>query len=515
MLRTAGLSALFALSACSGPAGTDLNGVVEAYLKALGGRETLEGIESVHTLDSLSMAGLSGVSEAWWIREPFMGRVRVSLGPVEQNMLFMGDSVWSLDRNGNLTPAGRDGLSQLESARATVFNTAFLRNEGLEYLGDSLVSGERVSLVLLELDTPVVYCFSQESGLPVALITTAMGVTMVQYPGGFTVIDGVTTALSTRDVLPEMGMESTSRNILTEFNTAELFHDSIFSLIPGAPDWELTLSGTPVPFQLHGGHIYMNARVNGREALAVLDSGAGATLLDSTFARELGLLPEGAFRAQGLGGTQQFSFAPVDSYEVAGAILSGQMLAVLPIRDAFLPATGRSIDMILGYDFLSRFIAEIDYPAGTLTLHRPGGYSPPPCAIRVEGELTLSLISFEAVIEDSIPATLLLDTGAGGTLHLTGTFLEGRGGTLAERPFREAQVEAVGGGGTVRLFPVESLTIAGVTIPCGEASVFDDSGPLSRYDGILGSGILSRYTLVLDYSMPGFLLIPSGDDAIR
>jgi len=142
-------------------------------------------------------------------------------------------------------------------------------------------------------------------------------------------------------------------------------------------------------------------------------------------------------------------------------------------------------------------------------------YTPPPGALRVQGELSMSLISFEAVIEDSIPVTLLLDTGAGGSLHLTRTFMESRGGELTERPYRESRVEAVGGSGTVRLLQVESLTLAGATIPCGEASVFDDTGPLSRYDGILGSGILSRYTLVLDYSMPGFHLITHGSNPVR
>ncbi|MCK7489122.1 MAG: hypothetical protein MZU79_01900 [Anaerotruncus sp.] len=62
---------------------------------------------------------------------------------------------------------------------------------------------------------------------------------------------------------------------------------------------------------------------------------------------------------------------------------------------------------------------------------------------------------------------------------------------------------------------VETVTLGGRIIPCGEATVFDDTGPLSRYDGILGSGILSRYTLVLDYSMPGFLLIPQQGSPFR
>ncbi|MCK7489121.1 MAG: hypothetical protein MZU79_01895 [Anaerotruncus sp.] len=46
----------------------------------------------------------------------------------------------------------------------------------------------------------------------------------------------------------------------------------------------------------------------------------------------------------------------------------------------------------------------------------------------------MSLISFDAVMEDSIPATLLLDTGAEGTLHLSRSFHCGQGRTLHGRP---------------------------------------------------------------------------------
>lgn len=515
MPRLSALSALVAITvSCATPGGDRLNETVEAYIHALGGREVLEGIHSVHTLDSISMAGLEGFTEAWWIREPFMGRVRVVLGPVEQQMLFLGDSAFSLDRNGNLSPAGREGLAQLESAKATVFFRAFLENTGLEYAGDTLIAGEPAGMVRLNLTDPITYCFSAETGLPLAMLTTAMGMRVVQFPGEYSVVNGVTIPRSTRDTVWELGMESESRNILTEFNTGHLFHDSLFSLLPGTPDWELTVSETPNPFHVHGGHIYLQARVSGRNALAILDSGAGATLLDSSFAAELGLVPEGAFSARGIGGSQEFAFARVDSYSVAGAVLRGQVLAVMPVREAFLPITGRSIDMIIGYDFLSRFVTEIDYSEETITLHLPGEYVPPSAAGFVQGVLSMNLISFEAVIEDTIPVTLLLDTGAGGALHLTRTFIEGHGGTLGHRPSYSASVEGVGGAGSIEVFPVESITLGGFTVPCGEASVFEDSGPLSMYDGILGSDILSRFTLVVDYSIPGFHLVP-GPDHLR
>lgn len=515
MGRSAGIWILFALTAsCGSGAGDPLEPAVEAYLEALGGRDVLEGIHSVHTRDTLFMAGLSGFSEAWWIREPFMGRVKVVLGPVEQHMLFLGDSAWSLDRNRNLSPAGREGLSQLETARATVFFDAFLENRGLEYAGDTLIGGEPAQMVRLDLTDPIVYCLSGNTGLPLAVITTAMGMRVVQYPGSYSTVDGVTIPLSTRDIISEIGMESESRNLLTRFNTGHLFHDSLFALIPGAPDWKLAEPGKPFPFHLHGGHIYLQTAVNGRNALAILDSGAGATLLDSTFASELGLLSEGAFSARGIGGAREFAFAPVDSYSVAGAVMTGQVVAVMPVRDVFFPLTGHHIDMIIGYDFLSRFVTEINYPSETITLYNPSEYDPPEHAGTVRGTLTMSLISFEAVIEDTLPATLLLDTGAGGGLHLTRSFLNGRGAGFRERPSYSASVEGVGGAGSTEVFLVESISLGGFTVPCGETSVFEDAGPLSRYDGILGSDVLSRFTVVLDYSIPGFHLLP-GPDHLR
>ncbi|MCK7489120.1 MAG: hypothetical protein MZU79_01890 [Anaerotruncus sp.] len=41
-----------------------------------------------------------------------------------------------------------------------------------------------------------------------------------------------------------------------------------------------------------------------------------------------GLIPEGEFQAQGISGSQEFAFVPVDSYEVAGAVLRASCRAV-------------------------------------------------------------------------------------------------------------------------------------------------------------------------------------------
>ena len=78
-------------------------GVLDGYLTALGGRERLEALSTVHTLDSIHMAGLSGTVESWYTRSPFRGRTMVEVGPVRQEVLMLGDSVWSVDRNGRIT----------------------------------------------------------------------------------------------------------------------------------------------------------------------------------------------------------------------------------------------------------------------------------------------------------------------------------------------------------------------------------------------------------------------------
>jgi hypothetical protein len=486
----------------------DVDGFIRQCVEAAGGRAALESLTVIHTVDSIEMAGMEGMTESWWIRDPFTGLSVTEIGPIRQEVLITGDSVWTVDRNGHLSPGGVEERDQMELSRITVFYD-YLLDPSLVTIGaDTVLDSVLTVPMLLENQPNVVFYFSRETCLPVMMTAVTMGIEVRSYPGEYAEVGGIMTPMYSLSTIPAMGQEIRSRNVLTEYNVA--VPESIFVLSAGTGDWELPEPGEPAPMELRGEHIYLFGTVNGAPANVLLDSGAGATLLDSSMAHELGLAGTGRLPARGIGGTREFSFVEVDSYQAAGALISGQQLAVMPLSEEFYPSTGQHIDMILGYDFLSRFVTEIDYGSETIRLWNPD--STPPSgelSSALPAERSMSLLSIRAVLEDSVPVRLLLDTGAGGNIHLTPSFFRDHPHFLDGRPTFETEIQGVGGSETIQGFRISSVTLGDFTVPGGLCSSFLGGDIFSSYDGIVGNGILSRFVLRLDYDGGEVTLRPS------
>jgi hypothetical protein len=505
------LAALLALLAgCGRQGATGAGDLAARYIDAAGGREILTSLQTIHTLDSLFMAGLAGTSEAWWQRTPFRGRVIVQVGPVGQEMILLGDSVWSVDRNGALTPGDEMTRSQALLAASTVFYDAFLDTSRLSAGTDTVLEdGEAVSRLILTSDglEPVTYFLSAATGLPVMMHASMMGIDVYSRPGDWRDVSGIISPGSTTDRIPALGQESTSRNILTEYNVQ--IPAQVFAVLGGAADWSLPSPGVAFPFVLDGEHIYMQGSVGNRTIEILLDSGAGATVIDSALAAGMGLEPAGSFNALGVGGSSSFSFVVVPEYSAAGAFLRNQSLAAMPLDAPFYPLTGHHIGLVVGYDFLSRFVTLIDYGSRTITLYDPASFEYNGQGSSIPASRTMGLLSIEAVIEDSIPATLLLDTGAGGALHLSASFLLAHPQFLSGRHTSESMVQGVGGGQATSVFRAGDLALGNFIVPAGLSSTGADIPVLSAFDGIIGNGVLARFRVFLDYSGERVILEPS------
>lgn len=501
---------LVSATGCRGGETVSAEELAGRYLDAVGGVERLESIRTVHTLDSLEMAGLSGTSEAWWQKEPFMGCITVSLGPVTQTMLIRGDSVWSVDRNGILMPGDELSRNQAALAASTVFYGAFSDGSVLSALPDTVIEGGTgVARLVLGREgmEPATFYLSTETWLPVLMHTRVMGMDIYSAPSGWEEISGILSPSGTNDRIPALGQESVSSNILTEYNVP--VPGQIFSIDGGMRDWVLADEGVPHPFSLDGEHIYLMGEVCGRPVDILLDSGAGATVIDSALAAELGLASAGSFSALGVGGSSSFSFVVVPVYTAAGATLTGQTVAAIPLDERFYPVTGHHIGLVLGYDFLSRFVTLIDYGAGALTLYDPEGFEYDGGGSVLEASRSMGLLSVEAVIEDSIAAQLLLDTGAGGALHFSPLFLERHPSLLEGRTVDEASLQGVGGEATTSTFEIGSLTLGSYVVEAGASSAGADAPVLSAFDGIIGNSVLARFRVYLDYSGQRVILEPS------
>lgn len=506
------LAALLLSAGCGVPGGSP--GAVDTagqYVDAIGGRAALEGISTLHTIDSVSMAGISGISESWWTREPFSGRVSMRIGPVASDLLISGDSVWSLDTNGSLTAGDGMARAQAALARLTVFQDAFLYPavSGLIAGSDTSISGESaVPLGFLAGGIPVVYYISRETGLPLLMKTEVYGMEMLSMPCGFVEAGGVLFPGSTRDSIPALGQVTTSRSILIECDAP--IPDSVFMIAAGGGDAELPDPGRLHGFDLSGQHIYVEGTVCGRATDLILDSGAGATVLDESLAAELGLLPTGGFSAAGIGGLETFGFAVVPEYSALGATVTDQTLALMDLDSSLYPSTGRHVGMILGYDFLSRFLTVIDYGSRTVALYPAEGFPLPSGGVPIPAERAMRLLAVEAVLEDSIPVRLLIDTGAGGALHLSRSFMEAHPSFLEGRETLEIELAGLGGISRSTVFRAGSMTLGGFTVPTGLCSALPDIPVVSGFDGILGTAVLARFVVRLDYATPAISLEPSG-----
>jgi hypothetical protein len=129
-----------------------------------------------------------------------------------------------------------------------------------------------------------------------------------------------------------------------------------------------------LPFTLEGNHIILQAQVNGRPAIGfILDTGDDHETINTPRLASFGLSDYGGIHTEGGGGPAEMSFANGATFTFPGVELRNQHVSVLE-QSGLERALGIPLGGILGYDFLSRFVVEIDYQANTLKLHKPDGW---------------------------------------------------------------------------------------------------------------------------------------------
>jgi clan AA aspartic protease (TIGR02281 family) len=125
------------------------------------------------------------------------------------------------------------------------------------------------------------------------------------------------------------------------------------------------------------GHLELEARVNGRPALFLLDTGAARTVLAQARAEALGVACTVSSETAGGLGTAAHAFATgiADRLEF-GALVLEQVpvwaMDLAHVNDALVARGGRPIDAVLGADLLEARGAVLDFANGELYLRRGG-----------------------------------------------------------------------------------------------------------------------------------------------
>lgn len=266
-----------------------------------------------------------------------------------------------------------------------------------------------------------------------------------------------------------------------------------------------------VPFTLYSGHIYVDVVIEGKGPFHFLFDTGAANVLSPSAARQLGLLSSGKVEARGTGGVQTGGIVKASVVQIGDAPLRDQKFYVVDLPS---PANeGRTVDGLIGFEWLSRVPTRIDYTTSTLTFYRQGGlhYAGPAkvTSLRFRGRLP----QVDASI-DGISGRFSIDTGSNGSLSLYPGFVDKNG--LIDRYHPKTKVmSAVGVGGPVYalLTRAGQLDLAGniITRPVTFLpNTRTGASADTETAGNIGSGVLRRFTITLDYQNKRAWFEPNG-----
>jgi hypothetical protein len=162
----------------------------------------------------------------------------------------------------------------------------------------------------------------------------------------------------------------------------------------GTVDHALCLLGfTAIPLRSARttGHHLVSARINGREGVFVLDTGANVSVIDSDHASHFGLAggKASAGGAVVLGGANAARQVGIESFSL-GEIPIRQRRMVLtdlgPLGDALAPLAGGAVHGLIGQDVLKEHRAVIDVERPLLYLIEGDGEPGPVPAGRCRGD---------------------------------------------------------------------------------------------------------------------------------
>ena len=262
-----------------------------------------------------------------------------------------------------------------------------------------------------------------------------------------------------------------------------------------------------VSFTLFHNRVYVPVEINGRKTVEmILDTGAAMSGLSEPNAQTLHLQQAKKAQLTGNGESHlKIGIAKDISFRVGGVELLEKSVAIVPFKD--LEAhEGRNIGGVLGIDLFRRYVVVIDYAARTMALYEPQSFVHHGVGEVVPLQIGHGAAVFHASIVlpdgEAIPADLAVDLGTYSALRLyrpfvdKHKFLETQGTTLDSFGF------GLGGEFAEKLGRINGLQIGGLTLKLPTVSFSEaKSGATSSggLDGTIGGGILSRFTVTLDY----------------
>ena len=264
---------------------------------------------------------------------------------------------------------------------------------------------------------------------------------------------------------------------------------------------------TVIPFELsERGHIFLRARVNNSEPLwFILDSGSGDTILNKRLIEKMKLKVEAEGEASGGGGSQAAVLTTGVSLNLGGLKLTRQDIPAIDFA-ALEKSIGREIDGMIGYDFIKRFVTEVDYAALTLRI-RPAAtyrYNGNGQVVPITTENDHPHVQLTVTLPGRAPllGKFIVDGGAGGvTLEFSNWFVESHKLLGSIDVLETKSLAAIGGAHTISYARGESIQIGRLRLTnpvIGFSQTARGAANKPNIAGVIGAHFLRRFTVIYD-----------------
>ena len=497
--------------------------VLDRYLSAIGGRPSFESEHSTHLKASLTAFGLNGTTESWSIAPDHRASF-TKVGPFSLREAFDGKVGWRTDPGGKvLILDGKD----LDAARGSAWfeNERWLAadQDGGKVAYGGVVKDSTGTYNVLEITPPTGrmrrYFFNTTTGLIDRTEVKQDQQTVINLSSDYRRVEGRVVAF--KSVTTIVGMPQNTISVVLdsiEFNVPVA--DSIFKapdVPPPAVAWLRTPGTARLPFHYRGRHLWLRASVNGGPpADFIYDTGASITVIDSAYAAQIGLKTEGAMQAQGAGSAGNASFSKLQSLKVAaddgdGVELKDQKVAVLSVNGFLAPFFWRDCAGVLGFNFISQFINEIDYDGEVLTLREAKHYQYAGKGERVPFALAGTVPAVRMSLDDKYEGIFRVDVGSNSTVDLHGPFVKQNHLEKPGGKFLEVTGGGFGGTFTSRLQRMKEIKLGPYIWNNPLVSLSGaQSGALTSedYAGNIGNQILERFKCTFDYEHHDLYLEP-------
>ena len=275
-----------------------------------------------------------------------------------------------------------------------------------------------------------------------------------------------------------------------------------------------------IPFELANKTIFIQVQVAKKKPLwFVLDTGDKYAIIDLSIAKSLGL--EFGDQVDVMGGGKDAikgSFLKNSMFTVPGVEGFTQPLFIALPLERLAKLSGHEFAGILGFDFISKFVIDIDYLSSTLTLHDQATY-------KYEGRGESLPITFNSAGHPVVRAQVIdgaksptegafvLDLGSGQSVILNKHLVEReRFLDSSRRTIPWLEGHGIGGGIDGVVGRIKSLKLGSFQID-NPIAVFSqaNSGAFAGNDaqGNIGAAILEQFKIVLDYANSRIILEPN------